>query len=88
MSILTHHEARVTPALTTIPAPPVDRYAPGTPWSTHTWTDDAYWGDSCSFCAVCDAVSFKGEAHQVCPGRVVEFNPLSRALLVKPKENV
>lgn len=65
-----------------------DPYGPGTPWSTHDWGMDAFWGDSCWFCAACDTSSIKDAAHRQCPRQVVELNTMSRAALVKPRENV
>jgi hypothetical protein len=63
------------------------RYGPHTPWATHSWTDDPFWGDSCWFCADCDAPSFGDAAHAPCPGRPEPAGlRLSTAVLIKPRE--
>ena len=64
----------------------VDRYGPDTPWATHSWTDDPYWGDSCWFCAACDVPSYRGEAHAPCPGMPGPTTPrLPTSVLVQPR---
>ncbi|WP_405580660.1 hypothetical protein [Streptomyces sp. NBC_01092] len=69
----------------TVPNP--ERFAPGSPWSTHKWDDqDPYWCDSAWWCQACGTGSFKDAAHEPCPGPQpdVEGAP-SRAVLVAAK---
>ncbi|AEM87070.1 hypothetical protein [Streptomyces violaceusniger] len=66
--------------------PNPERYAPGSPWSTHEWGDDPFWGDSCSFCVTCGTPSFKDEAHEPCQGPGAAANhSMPSAVLVRPK---
>ncbi|MGW3427513.1 hypothetical protein ACWDHW_06090 [Streptomyces melanosporofaciens] len=67
-----------------IPNP--ERFAPGSPWSTHEWGEDLFWGDSCSFCVRCSTPSFGDEAHEPCKGAAAVMDhsmPLS--VLVRPR---
>lgn len=72
------------------PEPAVeDRYGPGSPWSTHQWVMDAYWGDSCWFCSVCDIPSHRDAAHKKCSGIPIPLDErMPTAHLIPSKENV
>ncbi|ARI54600.1 hypothetical protein G6W61_27980 [Streptomyces sp. KAI-26] len=64
------------------------KYGPGSLWSTHSWVMDAYWGDSCWFCSVCDIPSYRDAAHEKCSGLPIPLDQrLPTAYLIAPKEN-
>ncbi|MBL1100613.1 hypothetical protein [Streptomyces coffeae] len=66
--------------------PNPERYAPGSPWSTHDWGEDMFWGDSCWFCGTCGTPSFKDAAHEPCRGQGAAANrSMPVSVLVRPK---
>lgn len=75
-------------ALEMIPNP--ERYAPGSPWSSHDWDDrDPLWSDSAWWCHGCGVGSFQDGAHETCIGRPRNDAMLrSQALLVQPRKNL